>query len=187
MWYFVPAALVTSYFPQLIKKRSNDPDEYALDIQKLNDLLFIFALTVAVLVTATADSLIPLFFGERYVEAIPVLLVHIWASILVFMRALLSKWLITENLLRLSLLSQALGALVNVFLNYYLIPYYGPVGAAYATVFSYFVASYLVLFSNRQLRPMALVVSRSFLLPFRVLRRGFKLYEVHTNKSDRCD
>jgi PST family polysaccharide transporter len=107
-----------------------------------------------------------------------VLLVHIWAAILVFMRALLSKWLIAENLLRMSLLSHSLGALANVFLNYYLIPPHGPVGAAYATVLSYFFAGYLVLFCNRRLLPMALVVNRSFLLPFRVLRRGFKLYEV---------
>ena len=165
----------------------NDPSGYALDLQKLNDALFIFALAVAVLVTATADSLIPLFFGESYIEAVPVLLVHIWAAILVFMRALLSKWLITANLLRMSLFSQTLGALANVFLNYYLIPPYGPVGAAYATILSYFLAGYLVLFCNRQLLPMALVVNRSFLLPFRVLRRGFKLYEVPTTKSDGGD
>lgn len=187
VWYFLPAALVTSYFPQLINKRLNDPSGYDLDLQKLNDALFIFALAVAVLVTATADSLIPLFFGESYIEAVPVLLVHIWAAILVFMRALLSKWLITENLLRMSLLSQTLGALANVFLNYYLIPPYGPVGAAYATILSYFLAGYLVLFCNRQLLPMALVVNRSFLLPFRVLRRGFNLYKVPTTKSDGGD
>ena len=179
VWYFLPAILVTSYFPQLIDMRVNDPKEYARHLQKINDCLFVLALTVALLVTFFAGRVIPLIFGENYADSTPVLVVHIWAAILVFMRALLSKWLITENLLRLSLLSQLSGAFVNVGLNTYLIPRLGPLGAAYATVVSYLVSGYLVLFMHPDLRPMAIVVSRSLLLPFRLLRHGRQLYRDH--------
>ena len=177
-WYFVPAALVTSYFPQLISKRNSDNDSYAMDIQKLNDFLFVVALTIALAVSASAQWLVPWLFGEAYTECVPILLVHIWAAVLVFMRALLSKWLITEDLLRLSLLSQASGAITNSLLNLFLIPRYGALGAAYATVISYLVAGYGILFLHKQLRPMAMVVSRSLILPFRLIRSGRMLYRI---------
>lgn len=176
VWYFVPAVLVTSYFPQLIHKRAYDATSYTSDLQKLNDSLLVLAIIVAVPVSLNASLFITMLYGDDYIEAAPVLVVHIWAAVLVFMRTLLSKWLITEKLLHLSLASQAAGALSNVFLNIYLIPLYGPLGAAYATVVSYAVAGYLVLFLHPQLRPMARVVSYSLLLPFRVLRWGLALY-----------
>ncbi len=178
VWYFVPAALVTSYFPQLIRRQTTDKAGYALEIQKLNDLLFAIAFLVALLVTFSADALVPLLFGEAYSGAVPVLLVHIWAAILVFMRALLSKWLIAEDLLRLSFLSQVAGAITNIALNSYLIPQYGALGAAYATVVSYLVSGYAVLWLHRDLRPMAKMISLSLVLPIRFLIRGRRLYEV---------
>ena len=176
VWYFLPAVLVTSFFPQLINRRANDAQAYAQDLQKLNDLLFAMALALALGVSATAGWLVPWLFGADYAAAAPVLVVHIWAAILVFMRALLSKWLIVEDLLPLSLLSQVAGALMNVALNYYLIPLYGPLGAAYATVASYAVAGYLILFVHPDLRPMARIVSRSLALPYRLARHGRALY-----------
>jgi O-antigen/teichoic acid export membrane protein len=88
----------------------------------------------------------------------------------------MSKWLLVENLLKLSLLSQALGAITNVFLNMLLIPRYGPIGAAYATVISYAVAGYGVLFFHRDLWPMAMVVTRSIFLPYRLATKGSGLY-----------
>lgn len=176
IWYFVPAALVTSYFPQLIQKRAAAAESYAIDIQKINDFLLALALTMALFVSANANWLMATLFGEAYIDAAPVLVIHVWGAVFIFMRTLLSKWLITENLLHLSLLSQASGAMANISLNLYLIPLYGPVGAAYATVFGYFVAGYLVLFLHRDLKPMALVVSRSLVLPIRILRWGKALY-----------
>ena len=178
VWYFVPAAIVTAFFPQLIKKRLYDPDSYQLDLQKINDGLFLSALSVALLVTLMAGWALPVIFGQAYADAAPVLVVHVWVGIFVFMRALLSKWFIVENLLKLSMLSQVLGAVVNIILNIYLIPLYGPVGAAYATVISFGVSGYIVLFLHRDLWPMARVVTKSILLPYRMLKDGRNLYKV---------
>lgn len=174
--YFIPAAIVTSFFPHLMLKKTQDPVGYREDLQRLNDALFCAAIAIVTGVTMVTPWLIPMLFGEAYTAAVPVLVVHIWGGIFVFMRALLSKWLIAENLLKLSLLSQILGAMINVMLNVTLIPHYGPVGAAYATVVSLFVASYAVLFLHRDLWPMARIVTNSIFLPFRLARNGKNLY-----------
>lgn len=178
VWYFMPTALVTSFFPQLINNKVVDSTAYTLDLQKLNDLLFALSVGVAIIVSLSSSWLLPFLFGDAYASSVAVLVVHVWVAVFVFMRSLLSKWLLTENLLRLSMLSQVLGAVVNVVLNYYLIPIYGPIGAAYATVLSYAVAGYLVLFCHSRLWPMAIIVSRSFILPLRVIRHGKQLYNL---------
>ena len=176
VWYFIPAAIVTSFFPQLIKNKQADPSIYRVYIQKLNDVLFTLAVGVAVLMTLFGNGLVNWLFGGSYSDSIPILVVHIWGAVFVFMRALLSKWLIAENLLALSLLSQGLGALANVALNYFLIPIFGPIGAAYATVISYSIAAYFVLFLHPKLWRMAIITTKSFFLPIRLIKHGRHLY-----------
>jgi O-antigen/teichoic acid export membrane protein len=176
VWYFVPAAIAASFFPGLLEKKRVSQSTYQSALQKINDFLLWVGIGIALSVSLLSDWLI-LLFGEAYQASVPVLVTHVWAGIFVFTRALLSKWLITENLLKLSMLSQVLGAVANVLLNIKLIPLYGPTGAAYATVISYGVAGYLVLFSHRDLWPMAIVMTKSALLPIRLGKKGLKLYQ----------
>lgn len=47
-WYFVPAAIVTSVFPKLIKIRSEDENEFKRRFQQLLDLLLLAAIAIAI-------------------------------------------------------------------------------------------------------------------------------------------
>jgi PST family polysaccharide transporter len=58
---------------------------------------------------------------------------------------------------------------VNVVLNVLLIPHYGGLGAAVATLVSYAAASYLVLFLTPNTWPIARMMSKAILLPGRLL------------------
>ena len=176
VWYFFPTAVVISFFPHLIKKRGENLNDYTTLLQKLNDALFLSALILAVLVTFTSESLVPLIFGDQYAASATILIIHIWAGIFIFMRSLLSKWLIAENLLKFSLVTQVAGAVINIVLNVLWIPSYGGVGAAFATVVSYSMASYVALFFHSDTRPMARVMSMSIILPLRLMLYRNKLY-----------
>ena len=93
--------------------------------------------------------------------------IHIWAGVFIFMRALLSRWLLAEDLLRFSLVTHIAGAVMNVALNLMLIPRYGAIGAAVATVISYASAGWLALFLSARTRPMGRMMAKSLLLPLR--------------------
>ena len=175
VWYFIPTAIVVSFFPKLIKLKSSP--RYLIELQKLNDVLFLLAVLVAIPTTLLAKPVIILLFGEEYQAAGIVLSIHIWAGVFIFMRTLLSKWLINENLLKFSLITQITGAMFNVLLNFWLIPLYGAIGAAVATVISYASASYFALFFHKSTLPMAKVMSKSFLLPIRLVVDGKNTYQ----------
>jgi PST family polysaccharide transporter len=119
--------------------------------------------------------LIPILFGEAYSESASILTIHIWAGLFVVMWALVSKWLIAEHLLKFSLVSHGNASVINVAANYFLIPSFGGIGAAYATVLYYAFASYVTFWLHPSTIPIAKVMTRSFILPFTFGQRYWNL------------
>ncbi len=125
------------------------------------------ALSLAVFVSFIANDLILFLYGAEYETAGNILSIHIWAGIFIFMRALFSKWIIIENVLMFSLITQGFGALTNMVLNFILIPQYGVYGAAIATLISYAMASYFVLAFYAKTRDIFWMMTKAFFAPSR--------------------
>lgn len=166
VWYAVPVLLVASMFPALWAKRA-EAAAWERSLQTGLDGLCGLALLLAVAMQWLAGPLVSALFGAEYAAAVPVLALHIWAGVFIFMRALLSRWLVAEDLLRFSLVTHLAGAVINVVGNLMLIPRHGPLGAAIATVVAYATAGWLALFVSAATRPMAWKMTRALLLPFR--------------------
>ncbi|MBD1382676.1 flippase [Metabacillus arenae] len=168
VWYFIPNAIIASIFPQLVLLRE-DREKYNKKLQKLFDLMFILGLSLSVIVTIISPHIIRLLFGVEYLRSADILIIHIWASVFVFMRALLSKWLIIEELLIFSLLSHGLGVIVNVVLNTILIPNYGGMGAAFATVIAYSFSTFIFCFLSKNTMNVGFMMSKAFFTPVRYI------------------
>ncbi|MEX0685175.1 MAG: flippase [Balneolales bacterium] len=168
-WYFIPALLVASLFPKLIELKDRDFHEFKNRLQQLFDLLFIIAFTLAVVITVISKPLISMLYGEAYESAALILSIHIWAGIFIFMRAVFSKWILVEDAIVFSLVTQGLGALSNFLLNLILIPYYEALGAAVATIISYAIASYISLSLNKKTRVIFIMMTKSMISPFRYI------------------
>lgn len=167
IWYFIPTAIVASFFPRLISLRKQNEDLFNHRLQQVFDLLFVIALCVAICVSLGSSPLINLLFGESYGKSATILNIHIWAGLFIFMRAALSKWILIEDVLIFSLVTQGLGAAANVALNSILIPHAGAVGAAWATLLSYAAASYFSLLFVSRTRPMFVMMSKAIISPLR--------------------
>ena len=170
VWYVLPQVVITALFPKLLEIAQSNKQRYYKFLQRGFDLLFIAALTISVLIYAVAPWIIELFYGESYREAIPILRVHIFASLFIYMRVLLSQWLISERFAEFSLVSQVSGAVVNVLLNLFLIPQYGAMGAAVASLVAYAVTSYFCLFFYSRTRVIARMMSKSIFFRFACAR-----------------
>ena len=167
VWYFVPTAIVASVFPKLIELRESDEGTFHHRLQQLFDGLAVLGMLIAIVVTLLAAWFIPLIFGADYTASVAILVIHTWASVFIFMRAALSRWILIENALYFSLLTQGLGALSNVILNYFLIPLYGGQGAAWATLVSYAIASFFAVFLYPRTRPVFWLMLNALLTPVR--------------------
>lgn len=176
-WYFIPAIMLNALFPAILSAKNIGFEKYSVRLQQLCDFLFLGSFTLALVVTFIAEFVIILFYGVDYSASVIILQIHIWAAIFVFLRAVLSKWLIAEGKYRFSLISQLCGAIINVLLNLLLIPLYGGVGAAIATIISYSVASFFILGFFKETKPVFIFFVKSFVVPFRIMLNHEKYFK----------
>jgi PST family polysaccharide transporter len=142
LWYFVPGAIVNSVFPSIVQAKEIGEEIYYKRVQKLFNIMSVLAYCVAIPVTFFSTSIVTLLYGKNYAEAGPILTIHIWTGLFVSLGVARETWLTTEGLMKFTAATTAVGAVVNIVLNYFLIGRYGGLGAAFATVIAQFLASY---------------------------------------------
>lgn len=165
IWYFVPAAIVSSVFPGLVQLRSTDPELFRAKLQRLYNLMAFAGYAVALPVTVLAPWLVKLLFGAAYQPAAPLLAVLIWAGLFANLTVVRNAQLIAEERGKALLFSTSLGALANVAANLLLIPRFGAMGAAIATCISYWVAAHGAGYASPALRPTAAMILRALYYP----------------------
>jgi len=175
--YAFPTAYMNATFPSLLdvrKKFGSNSSEYRRELQRGFDTAFWFGVFVVAGTLICADWAITLLFGPDYAESSSVLKVHVLACPFVFMAAILSKWIVAEDKLWVSLFRHTLGAAFSIVLNLLLIPEFGIVGSAWATVVSYAAASYLFCFLTPSTIPVAWMMTKALIAPLRLVAHFFK-------------
>jgi len=161
VWYVFPVLIANVFTAQLSQYKTRSYNKYQQLIQQLLSVLTLAALVLSIVIYFIAPTLIEFIYGKQYQPSAVILSIHIFASVFIFQRAILSKWLIIEKLYKYSLVSSVAGATVNIILNAILIPHYSGAGAAWATVISYMVASYGFLFFRPKTMPYTLLLHQS--------------------------
>jgi O-antigen/teichoic acid export membrane protein len=161
-WYFIATAIVASVFPAILRAKRRSLGLYHRRVQRLYDLMVALGIGVGLVITLLAGPVIDILYGKAYQSSAEILKVHVWAGVFVFLGSASGKWLLAENLQRLSLQRTLSGAVANVLGNLILIPLYGAVGAAWATLLSYAVAGMFFDVFQRRTRLMWRMKLRAF-------------------------
>ena len=122
------------------------------------------AVVIAIPISFLSDWLVEILYGYQYNEAGNVLMIHIWSGVFVFLGVASTKWLICENLQIFSTMNTIIGAVINISLNYILIPKFGIAGSAWATIISYCIAGYLCLLIWKKTRINFINLTKSLFL-----------------------
>lgn len=160
--YFIPGVIVASVLPSIISTKRSSQQLYLERMQRLFDFMVVVAIGLALTIGVLSPVIIKVLFGELYSDSASVLAIHAWSSVFVFLGVASSAFLLAENLTIVSFYRTAMGAAVNVLLNLVFIPWWGVKGAAYATLVSYGVATYSVLFF-RGSRPAGMMMLRALI------------------------
>lgn len=165
LWYFLPAIITNSIFPSLVKLKEKSLKAYENRLQKSYNLLATLGIGLSIIISSMSTIIITSLYGKEFIQSSIILSIHIWACVFMFMRALFSKWIIAEKIYIFSLLTHLTGAISNIILNFYLIPRYGGIGAALATVISYAAAAYFSLFFHSKTKKVAKMMTRAIFSP----------------------
>jgi PST family polysaccharide transporter len=162
VWYFIPMAIVSSVSPAIMRVK-NDPGLFYERLRKLFSLMAMSACVIGSIVALASHAIIRILYSSSYSGAGPVLAVHVWASVFVFLGCAQSPWDISKNQLKLALYRTAAGAVINVGMNLYLIPRYSAMGAAIATVVSYAISGVFANAFSARTRPIFYMQMKAFI------------------------
>lgn len=144
VWYFVGLAIVSSLFPAILNAYNQDTERYHRRMQRLFDLLIVISVMLAIPVTLFSDKIVMLIYGNAYEDSAMVLAIHIWTALFIFLKAASGNWLIINHLQIFSLYRNIVAVILNIGLNYLLIPIYGIQGSAFSLLITLFVSMYLL-------------------------------------------
>lgn len=150
---FVFAAVIDSMRPLIVESKAISREKYETNLIRLYSLVLYGAFFYSLFVAVFAPFIIGIIYGAAYTPAINVLRILVWYTAFSYFGSAKNIWMLVENNQKYLLVLNAGGALANVILNLILIPYFGAVGAAVASLVTQICTNVVFGFFIKRLRP----------------------------------
>lgn len=137
IWYFIPSIICGVLFPAIVNAKITHNDLYKSRIKKVFLLIISISFFIALFEFIFAKYLVLILFGKAYLGSVVILRIYTWAGIIVSTIMIIHQYLTIENKIKLIMFYSFVGAFANIILNLIMIPRFGMVGSAWATLISY--------------------------------------------------
>lgn len=163
LWMFIANALIESARPLIMAAKMDDERLYIMKNKQLYCAIIWIGIIASIAITLLSKPLILLIYGTQFIEAVDVLIILIWSRIFSLIGTVKSIWLTMENLGKFQVYFVGMGAVINVGLNSVLIPLYGALGAAVATLLAEMLSALFSVLLFRTTRPLFRLIIEAFL------------------------
>jgi len=123
-----------SFFPQLCQKYKESLESLKTIVKKFAKVMHFFAWPIAFGGTLLAGQIIIFFYGEEYLPGKLAFQILIWTTAIIFISSIYYEPIKAADRPKLYLIGVGVGAILNVILNFLLIPVWSLNGAAVATL-----------------------------------------------------
>lgn len=147
--------IVSYLYPQFVKNKKNQKCNINIDISKWFYFVLASGIFISLVIHLVGESLLSLF-GNEYLNAKSMLEILALNIPLMFVGVYVNSILVLHNLQRLIFVRSLIGCITNVLLNLILIPHYGGVGAAVATLITMFFINVIYYLVSPQTRYIVL-------------------------------
>lgn len=162
LWIFVPNAIIDSGRPLIMsRKAAGDEKGYRNRLGLLCIGIIWISILAGIFFSIAGKFVIWIIYGEEYMASAPVLLLLIWSRLFSLVGLVRSMWMLCERYEKYIKYFIGLGALINLILNTLLIPQYGAVGAAVATLATEVISSFLATGCYKKTRPFFWMLLRA--------------------------
>ena len=159
---FVFSAIIDSFRPVIFESIKKNTNEFKLNMKRLYSIIIYASLLQCAIMCICAELIIKVLYGSQYLLSIPALRIIVWYTTFSYLGAVRNIWILANNQQRYLWIINLSGALMNIILNYFLIPKFGINGAALASfitqVFTNVIVGYIIqpIRENNQLMLEAL-------------------------------
>lgn len=152
MTSFVFAAIIDSARPAILENKKIDETKFENSVTALYTVSIYFALAQCLVITALSPLIIHIMYGASYQASAAILRIIVWFTTFSYLGSVRNIWILAEHKHQYLWKINILGALANVLLNFILIPYFGAIGAAIASLFTQFFTNVIVGFIIKPIR-----------------------------------
>lgn len=163
----IPTTLIEGFRPDIMDAKLNDEALYQRRLRQLYAIIFWTCIAYGLFITVFARQIILLLYGQKYIEAVPSLSLVVWYTSFSYFGAINNVYMVAEDKIRWVQVTTLIGAIGNVILNYILIPVWGIVGAALASLLTQILANFVLMAIIPDLRK-----------GFGIMVRGIALHRV---------
>lgn len=135
MTSFIFVAIIDSFRPTIFNSYKNT-DEFKTKLKSLYSIIIWFSLIQCIVMTLFAPIIIKIIYGVEYAKAINVLQIAVWFTTFSYIGTVRNIWILSYGYQKFLSIINISGAIMNIILNLVLIPFYGAIGAAIASVIS---------------------------------------------------
>ncbi len=165
---FVPGIVCQSVAPKITEVKLKNEKLYLDRLENVYRLMFILFLLISTPIFFGAEKIVILLFGQEYQPA--GILLSLFSIRLFFANFGVAKslFITNESLFRYSLLTAVLGSIVNIAMNYILIPKYASVGALWATIASFATTIFIIDIFYPRMRGNLTLMIKAALTPWKL-------------------
>lgn len=164
MWVFVLTAIIDSMFPTIISLYKTDRQAFEKKNRQLYAIIIYISIFVSLVFVFFGKFMIRLLYGVEYLPATVPLRIITWYTIFCYLGVARGAWIICENKQKYLKYMYVSAAVINILLNYFMIPVLGASGAALASLITQICTCILLPCCVRDLRPNVKLMLQGFLL-----------------------
>lgn len=164
-WILIPTAVINSARPTIIEqKKAKNEELYEKRIRQLYAVLIWSGIAVSLVVSLGSRLILTILYKEAYSAAAPALAISIWYTTFSVLGTARGIWIICEDKNKFVKKYVLWGAVINLLLNYLLIPILGINGAAIATLITQIFTSLFAPMFYKETRCHTKFILDAFLL-----------------------
>lgn len=168
MFGFVFAAIIDSIRPIAYEKKKLSNQKFEQSITEMYSIIIYFSLFVSLIMTIFSPIIIEIMYGKDYGNSIEILRLIVWFSTFSYLGTIRNIWITAEGKQKYLWIINLSGAILNIILNYILIPVYGTMGAAFASLVTQIFTNVIIGFIIKPIKNNNILMLKS--LDIRLLK-----------------
>lgn len=149
---FVFAAIADSFRPVIFESHMKDQTLFEDNLKKLYSIMIYMSLIQCLGIVVFSDLIVNLTYGEAYYRSADALPIVVWYTTFSYLGVVRNIWILAEHKQKYLGIINFSGAVMNIVLNYFLIPVLGINGAALASLITQFFANVVMGYILKPIR-----------------------------------
>lgn len=164
MWVFVLQAIIDSLNPTIMRLYEKNREQFNRKNRQLYAIVIYVSMAAAICFVLFAPLIIKILYGNAYMPAVGPLRIITWYTIFSYLGVARNAWIVCENQQKYLKYMYLSAAVINVVLNYFMIPIWGASGAAMASLLTEISTSIILPYFIKDMRPNIKLIGEAFLL-----------------------